>query len=110
MADMIKQRPIKDELTKVFRIYDDDDNGFIDFENLRNVADNLAEEEENRAGPIDDEDVRNMILIADRKGKGVVDMEDFLYVMEEAGLFNSKQEEELKNGNPEQKYIDQHNA
>ena len=39
MAGMIKERSIKDELTKVFRIYDDDDNGFIEFANLRTVAD-----------------------------------------------------------------------
>ena len=38
MAGMIKERQVKDELTKVFRIYDDDDNGWIDFDNLRSVA------------------------------------------------------------------------
>ena len=81
MAGMIKERPVKDELTKVFRIYDDDDNGFIEFVNLRNVADTLAEEAETPMRPIDDEDVRNMILIADRKGRGVVDMEDFMHLM-----------------------------
>ena len=30
---------------KVFRIYDDDDNGWIEYENLRNVADALYKEE-----------------------------------------------------------------
>ena len=30
---------------KVFRIYDDDDNGWIEYENLRNVADTLYKEE-----------------------------------------------------------------
>ena len=81
----------------MFRIYDDDDNGFIEFDNLRNVADTLAAEAEGGpTAPIGDEDVRNMILIADRKGKGVVDMEDFLFVMESAGLFDAEKEAELK--------------
>ena len=97
MADMMKKRPIKDELKKVFRIYDDDDNGFIEFDNLRTVADTLAEEaEDGPTVPIDDDSVRNMILVADRKGKGVVDLDDFLYVMEEAGLFDEAKEAELK--------------
>ena len=97
----------------MFRIYDDDDNGFIEFDNLRNVADALAEEaEQGPTTPIDDEDVRNMILIADRKGKGVVDMEDFLFVMESAGLFDAEYEAELKRnqgmiGKSDTKLLDQ---
>ena len=45
MASMIQKREVKDELVKVFRIYDDDDNGWIEYENLRKVADALYKEE-----------------------------------------------------------------
>ena len=97
----------------MFRIYDDDDNGFIEFNNLRHVADTLADEaEDGPTNPIDDDSVRNMILIADRKGKGVVDLDDFLFVMEEAGLFNEEREAELKANNgyilkQDTKFLDQ---
>ena len=86
MASMIKDRQVKDELRKVFRIYDDDDNGWIEYANLRTVADALAQEEKKQ--PIPNEDVRNMIEIADRKKCGKVDLEDFLHIMECAGLFD----------------------
>ena len=46
--------------------------------------------EENRI-PISDEDVMKMIKLADRKHGGkCVDREDFLYLMECAGLFNNE--------------------
>ena len=35
MAAMIKDRPVKAELTKAFKMYDDDDGGTIDFANLK---------------------------------------------------------------------------
>ena len=46
--------------------------------------------------PIDDIDVRNMIEIADRKNKGVVDIEDFMYVMECAGLLTDDKDKAVK--------------
>ena len=46
--------------------------------------------------PIDDIDVRNMIEIADRKSKGVVDIEDFMYVMECAGLLTDDKDKKPK--------------
>ena len=98
MAGMIKDRKVTDELKKVFRIYDDDDNGFIEFANLRNVADAVAIEEGKE--PIPDEDVRNMIEIADRKNRGTVDEEDFLHVMYLAGLIQDDKIEKQKSMAP----------
>ena len=46
--------------------------------------------------PIDDIDVKHMIEIADRKNKGVVDMEDFMYVMECAGLLTDDKDKAPK--------------
>lgn len=62
-------------------MYDDDDGGTIDFVNLRKVATELAYEN------ITDEDCIKMIRIADRKGTGEVDIEDFMEVMRKGGLF-----------------------
>ena len=42
---------------------------------------------------ISDEEIKEMIALADRKGNGWVDLEDFLFVMESAGLL---QDEESK--------------
>ena len=93
MAGMIKERQIKDDLAKVFRIYDEDDNGYIEVINLRNVADEKARNE--KKTPIPDIDVENMIKIADRKHHGTrVDLEDFLFLMERAGLFTDEDEKE----------------
>jgi len=66
---------------KAFRMYDDDDGGTIDFENLRKVATELAYEN------ITDEDCIKMIKIADRGGRGEVNVHDFMDVMKKGGLF-----------------------
>ena len=66
---------------KAFRMYDDDDGGTIDFVNLRKVATELAYEN------ISDEDCIKMIKIADRKNRGEVDIDDFMSVMRQGGLF-----------------------
>ena len=66
-------------------MYDDDDNGHIEFINLRKVADEMAKELKEH--PISDNEVKHMIKMADRKNDGTrVDLEDFMLVMEMAGL------------------------
>ena len=90
MAGMIKERPVKAELAKAFKMYDDDDNGQIEFVNLRNVANEMAKEMK-ESHPISDNEVKCMIKMADRKNDGTrVDLEDFMYVMEMAGLLAEK--------------------
>ena len=81
MAEKINQRNPRDEVFKAFRMYDDDDGGTIDFGNLRKVATELAFEN------ITDEDCIKMINIADSKGQGEVDINDFMAVMSRGGLF-----------------------
>ena len=44
MAGMIADTPVRAELAKAFGMYDDDESGFIEFINLREVADELAKE------------------------------------------------------------------
>lgn len=81
MAEKINTRNPKEEVSKAFRMYDDDDGGTIDFINLRKVASELAFDN------ITDEDCIKMIKIADRKGLGEVDIDDFMAVMSLGGLF-----------------------
>ena len=65
MAALIKERPVKHELTKAFKMYDDDDGGTIDFVNLKKVAEEMAKEA--REPVITDSEVACMIRMADRK-------------------------------------------
>lgn len=57
MAEQIENRDQEEELRKVFRIYDDDDNGLISGENLKRCADDLGED-------VNDEEIDEMIAMA----------------------------------------------
>ena len=74
MAEKITERNPEEELKKAFRIYDDDDNGGISFENLKKVAKEMGE-------TISDEEIMDMINLADPRGDQNVTLEDFLSLM-----------------------------
>ena len=82
MVQRIQYQNPKLEIKKAFRMYDDDEGGTIDFNNLRKVATELEEDTY-----IDDEDIELMIKLADTKGAGSVDFEDFMAIMAKAKLF-----------------------
>ena len=44
MAGMIKNRPVDKELDKAFKMYDEDDTGYINRQNLKKVALEMMEE------------------------------------------------------------------
>ena len=44
MAGMIKNRPVDKELDKAFKMYDEDDKGYINRQNLEKVAAEMASE------------------------------------------------------------------
>lgn len=71
MAEQIEQRNQEEELRKVFRMYDDDDNGLISVDNLRRCADDLMES-------VTGDELEMMIMMADRDKKGGVNLEDFI--------------------------------
>ena len=79
MAEKISERNPEEELRKAFRIFDDDDNGKISFDNLKKVAGELNE-------AVSDAELRDMIREADRNGDGEVDIEEFIEVMKKAKL------------------------
>ena len=65
MAEQIESRNQEEELRKVFRIYDDDDNGLITSGNLLRCAGDLNED-------VNQEEVEMMIEMGDRDMKGGV--------------------------------------
>ena len=74
-------------MSKVFRIYDDDDNGSISAANLKRCAKDLMED-------VTDEEVNQMIKMGDKKGNGEVDHEDYLNLMRHVGLIPNNPEKD----------------
>ena len=73
MAIMSDKDTIED-ITKVFRLFDDDGTGNITLRNLRRVAKELGE-------TMTDEELQEMIDRADSNGDSAVTMDDFYNIM-----------------------------
>lgn len=82
MAEQIESRNQEDEMRKVFRVYDDDDNGLISHKNLQRCAEDLGED-------VTNEEIKNMIQMGETK-KDYVDIESFIKIMKEVGLIQPK--------------------
>lgn len=82
MAEQIELRNQEEELRKVFRIYDDDDNMRITRTNLERCAEELQTD----VGVVTKEQIDQMIDMADTAKKGYVDVEDFISLMRTVGL------------------------
>jgi centrin-1 len=67
-------RDSREEIMKVFALFDDDNTGAISFRNLKRVATELGEN-------LTDEELQEMIDEADRDGDGVINEEEFYRVM-----------------------------
>ena len=88
MAEQIESRNQEEELRKVFRIYDDDDNGLITSGNLLRCAGDLGED-------VTQEEVEIMIDMGDKDKKGGVNLEDFIDLMRVVGLIPKKDKRKL---------------
>ena len=86
MAEQIELRNQEEELRKVFRIYDDDDNMRITRQNLERCAEELQTD----VGVVTKEQIDQMVDMADRNKKGYVDIEDFIVLMRTIGLISEK--------------------
>ena len=77
-VDMVSPRMLnrdsREEIMKVFSLFDDDNSGAISFKNLKRVAMELGEN-------LTDEELQEMIDEADRDGDGVINEEEFYRVM-----------------------------
>ena len=71
MAGMIKNRPVDKELDKAFKMYDEDDTGYINRQNLKKVALEMMEEAQSAGDKtfkaVKDSEITWMLKIADRK-------------------------------------------
>ena len=72
MTARMSDKDTKEDINKVFRIFDDDKTGFITIKNLRRICKELGET---------DEELQELIERADSDGDGQVTPEDFYNVM-----------------------------
>ena len=64
----------REEIMKIFRLFDDDDTGKISIKNLRRVAAELGES-------IPDDELQALISEADKTGDGLISQDEFYRVM-----------------------------
>jgi len=71
-------RDTKEEILKIFDLFDDDNSGNITFRKLKRVASELGEN-------LSDDELTEMIEEADRNNDGAIDREEFFRVMKKRG-------------------------
>ena len=98
MASKFDERNQESEIKKAFKAYDDEDNGRIEIENLRNAAEHLG---------IDctEEEIEEMMRIGDSKNQGYVDLDDFMLLMEKGQLYQKNSEQEKKRSEAVEEYF-----
>ena len=70
----LRDKSSREEIYKVFKLFDEDNTGRISFKNLRKIAAEVGES-------INDNELHDMIGEADRTGDGLITFEDFFRVM-----------------------------
>ena len=70
----LRNKGSREEVYKVFKLFDEDNTGRISFKNLRKIAAEVGES-------ISDTELHEMIAEADRTGDGLISFEDFYRVM-----------------------------
>lgn len=94
MTEVLNKRDAREEMRKVFRCYDNDDDGNINSVNLWQCAEVLDMMEQ-----VNEINIQKMIEIGDRKKKGYVDQEDFMILMKELGLIPEPEADESSKDN-----------
>ncbi|KAJ1459351.1 hypothetical protein M885DRAFT_511254 [Pelagophyceae sp. CCMP2097] len=74
----MQSRDTREEIMKVFSLFDDDQTGAISFRNLKRVANELGEN-------LTDEELQEMVDEADRDGDGLINEDEFFRVMKKRG-------------------------
>ena len=74
MAPRLKQADTRDEVMKVFQIFDPKNQGFITFKDLKRIADDCGEE-------LSDQELNEMIAEADKTSDGKISFQEFYKVM-----------------------------
>lgn len=79
-SKLIASRDPRDEAAKVFNMFDYDQDGIISVEDMRHLAQDIKEDRN-----LTDEEILSMIDHLDHEGKGGVNLDEFIQMMEEAG-------------------------
>lgn len=74
----MQTRDSREEILKIFHLFDEDGTGAISFRNLKKIATELGE-------TLTDDELQEMIDEADRDGDGLINQDDFLRVMKKKG-------------------------
>ena len=74
MTARMSDKDTREDIAKVFRLFDDDNTGTITLRNLRRVARELGE-------TMTDEELQEMVDRADSNGDGAVTLDDFFNIM-----------------------------
>merc|ERR1711975_125679 len=77
MTGKMGEKDTREDIEKVFKLFDDDNTGKISLRNLRRVAQELGENI--------DEEVQDMINQADRDGDGEINIDEFYRIMKKKG-------------------------
>ena len=80
MTARMSDRDTREDINKVFRLFDDDGTGTITIRNLRRVARELGEN-------MTDDEIQEMIEEADRDGDGEISEDEFMRIMRKTNLF-----------------------
>jgi len=80
MTAKMGEKDSREDIEKVFKLFDDDNSSKITFKNLARVAEELGE-------TIDDEELQDMINQADRDGDGAINVDEFYRIMKKKGNF-----------------------
>merc|ERR1712201_47657 len=80
MTGKMGEKDTREDIEKVFKLFDDDNTGKISLRNLRRVAQELGEN-------IDEEALQDMINQADRDGDGEINIDEFYRSMKKKGNF-----------------------
>merc|ERR1712166_1062445 len=78
MTGKMGEKDTKEEINKVFKLFDDDCTGKISFKNLKRVAKELGEN-------MTEEELQDMIDQADRDGDGEINPDEFYRIMKKRG-------------------------
>merc|ERR1712185_378276 len=80
MTGKMGEKDSREDIEKVFKLFDDDNTNKISFRNLARVAEELGE-------TIDDEELQDMINQADRDGDDAINCDEFYRIMKKKGNF-----------------------
>lgn len=78
MTSRMGPRDSKDEIYKIFKLFDEDNLNKITFKNLKRIASEVGEK-------IPDEELKEMLEEADRDGDGMLNFDEFYRIMRRRG-------------------------